>query len=101
MGFTQESLAQAVGVEFSTVGRRERGALTPHAWRRSRIARVLKVNLEQLDVLLGHELSDASRAEPSLPPCPEPGFRGRLVVSRKTWTVESCSKPRSVPVPVP
>ncbi|MGW5054787.1 helix-turn-helix domain-containing protein [Actinokineospora sp. NPDC004072] len=53
MGFTQEGLAAAVGVEFSTVGRWERGALTPQPWRRPRIAAALGVSLDELHVLLG------------------------------------------------
>ena len=38
MGYTQESFGAAVGVEFSTVGRWERGDLTPQPYRRRRIA---------------------------------------------------------------
>ncbi|GAA3863277.1 hypothetical protein GCM10022243_32250 [Saccharothrix violaceirubra] len=57
MGFTQESLAEAVGVEFSTVGRWERGVLTPQPWRRPRLARVLKVSLEELDDLLDPDVA--------------------------------------------
>jgi transcriptional regulator with XRE-family HTH domain len=52
MGFTQEAFAAAVGVEFSTVGRWERGHLTPQPWRRHRIAAVLQVSLERLEELL-------------------------------------------------
>ncbi|MCP2243504.1 helix-turn-helix domain-containing protein [Lentzea aerocolonigenes] len=52
MGFTQEGLAAAVGVEFYTVGRWERGVLTPQPWRRPRIAKALDVSLEELNVLL-------------------------------------------------
>lgn len=52
LGFTQEALAQALGVELSTVGRWERGTLTPQPWRRPDLANVLKVSLEDLDVLL-------------------------------------------------
>nr|BFE99278.1 helix-turn-helix transcriptional regulator [Streptoalloteichus tenebrarius] len=59
MGFTQESLAAAVGVEFSTVGRWERGALTPQPWRRPRIATALDVSLDELDALLGQGSADA------------------------------------------
>ncbi|WP_081915913.1 helix-turn-helix domain-containing protein [Saccharothrix sp. NRRL B-16314] len=54
MGFTQEGLAAAVGVEFSTVGRWERGALTPMPSRRRKIAKALDVSLDELDTLLGH-----------------------------------------------
>lgn len=52
LGFTQESLAQELGVELSTVGRWERGALTPQPWRRPDLANALKVSLERLDELL-------------------------------------------------
>lgn len=64
MGFTQESLAAAVGVEFSTVGRWERGALTPQPWRRPRIATALDVSLDELDALLG-QVSDDAPTHPS------------------------------------
>ncbi|MFJ8815197.1 helix-turn-helix transcriptional regulator [Amycolatopsis thermoflava] len=52
MGYTQEAFAAAVGVEFTTVGRWERGELTPQPWRRPRIAKALGVTLEELGVLL-------------------------------------------------
>jgi transcriptional regulator with XRE-family HTH domain len=52
MGFTQESLAIRLGVELSTVGRWERGTLTPQPWRRRQIAEVLDVSLDHLNVLL-------------------------------------------------
>jgi transcriptional regulator with XRE-family HTH domain len=52
LGFTQETLAQALGVELSTVGRWERGTLTPQPWRRPDLASILKLSLEDLDVLL-------------------------------------------------
>jgi DNA-binding XRE family transcriptional regulator/tetratricopeptide (TPR) repeat protein len=52
MGHTQESLAAAVGVEFSTVGRWERGDLTPQPYRRPRVAKALGVSLEELGTLL-------------------------------------------------
>lgn len=52
MGFTQESLAAVIGVEFSTVGRWERGELTPQPYRRQRIAEALDISLEELAALL-------------------------------------------------
>lgn len=52
MGYTQETLAAVVGVEFSTVGRWERGDLTPQPYRRPRIAKALDVSLEELGALL-------------------------------------------------
>ncbi len=53
MGFTQESFGEAAGVEFSTVGRWERGVMTPQSWRRPRIAKALAVSLDELNALLG------------------------------------------------
>ncbi|MFC5055378.1 helix-turn-helix domain-containing protein, partial [Saccharothrix xinjiangensis] len=52
MGFTQETLAAAVGVEFSTVGRWECGDLTPQPYRHASIARALGLSLEELNALL-------------------------------------------------
>jgi transcriptional regulator with XRE-family HTH domain len=52
LAYTQEALAQALGVELSTVGRWERGTLTPQPWRRPELAKALKVSLEQLDRLV-------------------------------------------------
>ncbi|WP_054055534.1 helix-turn-helix domain-containing protein [Alloactinosynnema sp. L-07] len=52
MGYTQESFGAAVGVEFSTVGRWERGDLTPQPYRRHRIAKALDVSLDELGALL-------------------------------------------------
>ncbi|MFF0146991.1 helix-turn-helix protein [Amycolatopsis sulphurea] len=52
LGFTQETLAQELGVELSTTGRWERGTLTPQPWRRPDLAKLLKVSLDDLDILL-------------------------------------------------
>jgi transcriptional regulator with XRE-family HTH domain len=52
LAYTQETLAQEMGVELSTIGRWERGTLTPQPWRRPDLANALKVSLEQLDALL-------------------------------------------------
>jgi len=52
LGFTQETLAQQLGVEPSTAGRWERGTLTPQPWRRPDMAKALKLSLEELDRLL-------------------------------------------------
>lgn len=76
LGFTQETLAQELGVELSTVGRWERGTLTPQPWRRPDLAQTLKLPLEDLDVLLNpprtksrdelssHDIGAAGGAEP-------------------------------------
>ena len=52
LGLTQEALAQELGVELSTVGRWERGTLTPQPWRRPNLARALQVPLDELGELL-------------------------------------------------
>lgn len=52
LGYTQETLAHQLGVELSTIGRWERGTLTPQPWRRPDLAKVLKLTLEELDRLL-------------------------------------------------
>ncbi len=52
LGFTQESLAEALGVERSTVRRWESGESAPIPFLRPRLARLLRVNAEELDELL-------------------------------------------------
>ncbi|MDF2257317.1 helix-turn-helix transcriptional regulator [Streptantibioticus ferralitis] len=52
LGFTQESLAEALGVERSTVRRWESGESATIPFLRPRLARLLRVNAEELDELL-------------------------------------------------
>jgi transcriptional regulator with XRE-family HTH domain len=51
-GFTQESLAEFLGVERSTVGRWESADTEPKAYIRPKLARALKVSAEELQSLL-------------------------------------------------
>ncbi|WP_406391346.1 helix-turn-helix domain-containing protein [Streptomyces sp. NBC_00882] len=51
-GHTQESLAEFLGVERSTVGRWESAETEPQAWLRPKLARALKVSNEELQALL-------------------------------------------------
>lgn len=51
-GYTQEGLAEALGVDRTTIGRWERGAQVPQPWQRPDLAYKLGVTLEQLDGLL-------------------------------------------------
>lgn len=52
LGFTQESLTTTLGVERSTVVRWECGAAEPQPWCRPKLARELRLSLDQLDNLL-------------------------------------------------
>ncbi|MGB6164371.1 MAG: helix-turn-helix transcriptional regulator [Pseudonocardiaceae bacterium] len=52
LGHSQETLAQELGVELTTVGRWERGETSPQPWARPKLADALAVSLEELDRLL-------------------------------------------------
>ncbi|MEU7488084.1 helix-turn-helix transcriptional regulator [Streptomyces sp. NPDC042319] len=52
VGFTQESLAEAMNVERSTVSRWESGRVAPQPYVRPRLAAKLKVSVEELSDLL-------------------------------------------------
>ncbi|GLW14943.1 helix-turn-helix transcriptional regulator [Streptomyces kronopolitis] len=52
LGFTQESLAEALGVERSTVRRWESGDSSPLPYQRPRLARLLRVEAAELEGLL-------------------------------------------------
>jgi transcriptional regulator with XRE-family HTH domain len=52
MGLSQERLAEAVGVDTSTVARWERGETEPQAVHRPRLAEALKVSVETVGELL-------------------------------------------------
>ncbi|MEV8547536.1 helix-turn-helix transcriptional regulator [Streptomyces sp. NPDC051572] len=51
-GFTQEGLAEFLGVERSTVGRWESAETEPQAWLRPKLARALRVSSDELQALL-------------------------------------------------
>jgi transcriptional regulator with XRE-family HTH domain len=54
-GFSQEQLAERLGIDRSTVARWESGETEPQPWIRPRLARVLQVSLDQLDRLLARD----------------------------------------------
>lgn len=73
MGYSQERLAEILGVTPGTVGRWERGGSGPEAWRQPRLAKVLDVSVQQLIDLLcprsdtpAVEKVDADRLERAL-----------------------------------
>jgi transcriptional regulator with XRE-family HTH domain len=51
-GYTQESIAEELGVDRSTIGRWERGTQSPQPWQRPDLATALNVTLEALDDVL-------------------------------------------------
>ncbi|MFC6093374.1 helix-turn-helix domain-containing protein [Saccharothrix lopnurensis] len=51
-GFTQESFAHALDVDRSTVARWEQGAREPLPYVRAKLARLLKIDMDELDALL-------------------------------------------------
>jgi hypothetical protein len=55
MGFTQQSLAEHLGLERSTVGRWERGTGTPQPWNQPYLAEALGLSRDALADLLGVE----------------------------------------------
>lgn len=52
VGLSQEQLAEAIGVDRSTVVRWERADTEPQPWHRPNLARTLKVSIEELAALL-------------------------------------------------
>lgn len=52
VGHTQETLAEFMGVDSTTVARWERGQTWPHPWCRPKLAQALRVSLEDLDRML-------------------------------------------------
>jgi transcriptional regulator with XRE-family HTH domain len=51
-GFTQESLAEQLSIDRSTIGRWERGAQAPQPWQRPDLATSLRISLTELDDIL-------------------------------------------------
>ncbi len=51
-GYTQESVAEKLGVDRSTVGRWERGVQSPQPWQRPGLAAALEIKLDHLDDVL-------------------------------------------------
>ncbi|MBE1500934.1 transcriptional regulator with XRE-family HTH domain [Amycolatopsis lexingtonensis] len=64
-GYTQESLAYTLDVDPATVNRWERGATEPLVYKRPKLAKLLHVTREQLEVLLA-EGTEASPTQPAI-----------------------------------
>lgn len=52
LGYSQQQLAEVIGVELSTVGRWERGNVAPQPWARRALAGNLRLSLAELDHIL-------------------------------------------------
>jgi transcriptional regulator with XRE-family HTH domain len=65
MGLSQERLAEAVGVDTSTIARWERGETEPQAVHRPRLAETLKVSVEMVGELLAGVGTSIRRATPA------------------------------------
>jgi DNA-binding XRE family transcriptional regulator len=66
-GFTQESLADKLSAERSTVGRWESGDTEPQPWCRPKIARALRLSPEQFAELLAETISDNTSSDARSP----------------------------------
>ncbi|MGH4007647.1 MAG: helix-turn-helix domain-containing protein [Pseudonocardiaceae bacterium] len=62
-GFSQERLAEVLGVERTTVMRWERGETRPQPWARPKIARTLGISDQALSELLGEPADDQKSAD--------------------------------------
>jgi DNA-binding XRE family transcriptional regulator/tetratricopeptide (TPR) repeat protein len=71
LGYSQETLAQALDVELTTIGRWERGETSPQPWSRRKLADALAVSLEELDRLLTEGQPAKSVGTPDTPDEPE------------------------------
>ncbi|MFY1674963.1 helix-turn-helix transcriptional regulator [Plantactinospora sp. WMMB334] len=63
LGYSQERLAEFLGVERSTVVRWESAETDPQPWHRTRIAEVLQVTLDQLDDMLSDVITPIRRGQ--------------------------------------
>ncbi|MYQ47247.1 helix-turn-helix domain-containing protein [Streptomyces sp. SID4985] len=68
VGLTQETLAEHLGVDRSTVARWETGRTAPQPWMRPRLARLLRVSAEDLEELLTSRPLDHNALDAEVPP---------------------------------
>jgi transcriptional regulator with XRE-family HTH domain len=71
-GHTQESFAEKLGVDRTTIGRWERGAQSPQPWQRPDLAAALDISLDHLDDLLRRTKQSANAPAPVAVPILEP-----------------------------
>lgn len=73
VGFTQEGLAQQLGIDPTTVRRWESGETEggPQPWVRPKLAQYLQVSVEELEELLSEDIDVPDNREPSLGSTPQ------------------------------
>jgi transcriptional regulator with XRE-family HTH domain len=71
-GYTQESFAEKLGVDRTTIGRWERGAQSPQPWQRPDLAAALDISLDHLDDMLRGTKQSANAPPAIAPPILEP-----------------------------
>lgn len=76
LGFTQDSLADALGTDRSTIARWERGQCGPQPYHRSKLCELLTVSPDELDGLLTIEVAGA---QPRTSPVPNRAIQGRVI----------------------
>ncbi|GAA3881339.1 hypothetical protein GCM10022243_52410 [Saccharothrix violaceirubra] len=77
-GFTQESFAEAMGVDRSAVVRWEAGSRSPHPHQRSRLSTLLGITMGELDQLLDVPL-------PAMPVVPAPMPEATVAADQERW----------------
>lgn len=101
LGYTQETLAQKLGVEHSTVGRWERGVHGPLPWQGPDLAEALNVSVDGLDVLLTRAVSDGAAVVQGVSATGEAGTVSEHEAGRAEagpFTAEAIPASRSTPV---
>lgn len=68
VGYSQERLAEDLGVDRKTVSRWDTGASAPQPEQRRSLANLLQVDLDELDTLIAQSKAGARRATASEPP---------------------------------
>ncbi|MEV6986290.1 helix-turn-helix transcriptional regulator [Sphaerisporangium sp. NPDC051017] len=76
MGYSQEFLADQLGIDRTTVGRWERGETDPYPFMRPKLCEVLQVTSDELETLLA---TDAGHEAPTPALQPAPAIVGRVV----------------------
>lgn len=101
-GFTQETFADKLGVDRTTVGRWERGVQSPQPWQRPDLATVLDISLDHLDDLLRRTKRRHANTSAALEPFLTPGPSSSLpVAARQPGLVDVFSGEDAVHAAIP